>query len=80
MATCSDYIIFNAVTSTSGHHDHLPRRDTFKICGRFCSCPTDHTFLRQRRKTLCHDHPQQILIRLTRKYYTILFRNIIIAA
>ena len=44
MATCSDYINVNAVTSTSGHHDHLPRRDTFKICGRFCSCPTDHTF------------------------------------
>ena len=24
MATCSDYINFNAVTSTSGHHDHCP--------------------------------------------------------
>ena len=40
---------------------HLPRRHTFKIRGRFCSCPTDHTFLRPRRKTLCHDHLQQIL-------------------
>ena len=25
------------------------------------SCPTDHTFLRPRRKTLCHDHLEQIL-------------------
>ena len=48
---------FNAVTSTSGHQWS---RYTFKICGRFCSCPTDHTFLRPRRKTLCHDHLEQI--------------------
>ena len=39
---------------------HLPRRYTFKICGRFRSCPTD-TLLRPRRKTLCHDHVEQIL-------------------
>ena len=25
------------------------------------SCPTDHTFLRPRRKTLCHDHLELIL-------------------
>ena len=44
-----------------GINGHLLRRHTFKICGRFCSCPTDHTFLRQRRKTLGRDHVEQIL-------------------
>ena len=34
MVTCSDYIIFNAVTSTRGHR--WSPASTIYFCGRFC--------------------------------------------